>query len=105
MFFVIHPLSFPFPQLVSQFVDDLINGRVKITVGLLAVNVRPGHTQVNFNYKTFGGRLGFIVPQNHVGTHDIVREMLQMRDFFCYKSMECSGQFQMPWTDVYLHII
>lgn len=97
------PFRFPFPDLVGQFIHNFVNGHVKIVFGILSMNIRPRHSQMNLHAKTLVRGARFVVPQNNVRTHDFAREVFKVRDFFRDVGVNGTGQAEVAGAHVNLH--
>lgn len=101
MFFRAYQPSFPLAELARKFVDDFIDGRVEILLGVLGMDVRAGHGEVDFDDILF--RLRLVVHEDDMRSDNVVRDLFDVRNFFCDVGMDRASENQMAGAKVNLH--
>ncbi len=98
------PLGLPFPQLLPEFVDHLVDRCIKIRIITLSMNVRPGKGQMQF-HTMFLMRRGFVIMnEDSMNTNHILSNHLQMFHFIGQIGMNSCGEAKMTGAYVNLHM-
>ena len=105
MLFLLFGLGLVLAQLTRKLTDHFVDRCIKISIMILAVNVRTGDCKMHLHAEGLFRILIFVMQQNDVSCDDVIVEGFEVGNFFGHKRMDCRRKFKVPWTKMYLHVV